>query len=244
MGFPKCIRLARTCTYPAQRKTYTYAKAESSSASAPTAAPFPDAFFLDPEYLEPIRDVSVRSTCPVPPEVLQLLEGQVQMIRDHYFNSIDTWLPFISRKRFLQTRDDDLVSVGADLALLLLCMKLSTDSSHIEERDSPKTTLYATAQTFAKSMEGSDPLSLSSIQALCLIALYECGHAIFPAAYLTIGRASRLGLLSSLHDRNSTATQLFQTPSTWTNWEEQRRTWWTVSILERYVCCLIVSVQP
>jgi hypothetical protein len=112
-------------------------------------------------------------------------------------------------------------------------MRLSLDSSHLDEQALARTTLYSVARSFANAMEGINPLSLPVIQALCLITLYECGHAIFPAAYLTIGRASRLGLLQSLHDRTNTATQLFQTPSTWTNWEEQRRTWWTASILER-----------
>jgi hypothetical protein len=166
-------------------------------------------------------------------EVSELLEGQVELICNHYFNTVDTWLPFISQKRFLQARGDGLISADADTALLLLCMKLSLEASHIDEKKPAMTTLYMSARNFANAMEEINPLSLSVTQALSLIALYESGHAIFPAAYLTIGRASRLGLLLSLYDRNNTSTQLFQTPSTWTNWEEQRRTGWTVSILER-----------
>ncbi|KAF2655004.1 hypothetical protein K491DRAFT_693296 [Lophiostoma macrostomum CBS 122681] len=40
--------------------------------------------------------------------------------------------------------------------------------------------------------------------------------------------------MRGIHDRNN-ARQLFKVPHTWTHWEEERRTWWAVSILERYI---------
>jgi hypothetical protein len=66
---------------------------------------------------------------------------------------------------------------------------------------------------------------------LILITVYEFSHAIYPAAYLTIGRAARLATLMGWHDR--TAQQLFSHPETLTHREEQRRTWWAMFILDR-----------
>ncbi len=77
-------------------------------------------------------------------------------------------------------------------------------------------------------------MSLYVFQSLILIAIYEVGHGIFPAAYLTLGRAARLGKLRGVHDRKNT-TQFFRTPPTSTYWEEERRTWWATLILERSV---------
>lgn len=83
-------------------------------------------------------------------------------------------------------------------------------------------------------------INIRLVQTLSLVAVYELGHGIYPAAYLTIGRAVRLatmiGLQSQIH-----AKQLFTGADTWTLCEEQRRTWWTVLMLDRYGPCANIS---
>ncbi|KAK1973287.1 hypothetical protein LZ30DRAFT_744016 [Colletotrichum cereale] len=72
------------------------------------------------------------------------------------------------------------------------------------------------------------------LQSVVLLGLYEYSHGIYPEAYLTIGHAARLSLLKGSHDRKH-ALQLFQPPQAWAYLEEERRTWWATSILERYI---------
>ncbi|KAL6408671.1 hypothetical protein AUP68_07615 [Ilyonectria robusta] len=48
--------------------------------------------------------------------------------------------------------------------------------------------------------------------AVLLLAFYEVAHAIYPAAYLTIGHCARLGHALGIHDRRN-VSQMFPTPS-------------------------------
>lgn len=144
------------------------------------------------------------------------------VIREPYFSTIDTWLPFISRKRLDQAIQTSIAAENSGLTLLLLCMKLVTvvpQSNVISAAESP---IYKSARGFLNTMEEVSPASLQVLQSLVLIALYEISHGIFPVAYLIVGRAARLCLLRRVHDRKN-STQLFVTPQTWTKWEEEHR---------------------
>lgn len=168
----------------------------------------------------------------MPAQVSQILGPDVNIVCKPYYSSIDTWFPFVSKKRLNQDIRANLPIETSGLALLLLCMKLITDTPQLKNASAAESELYRAARNYLNTMEEVLPMSLYVFQSLVLIALYEIGHGIFPVAYLTVGRAARLGLLRGVHDRKN-STQLFLTPQTWTYWEEERRTWWAVSILER-----------
>lgn len=206
---------------------------EVSTFVAPSASEFPAAFFLDADLFQPISHDALRRTSEVPPYISELLGPNMMAICESYFGSIDLWFPFVSRKR---VRQDLEAGVSAELTLLLLCMKLVSGSTPADNmnQSAAESPTYQAARRFANALEVIIPTSMRLFQSLVLIALYEIGHGICPTAYLTISLAARLGLLRGVHDRNN-ATQLFQTPPTWTHWEEERRTWWATSILERYV---------
>jgi len=228
----KCDRLGKTCEYPASRKPYgTGAFSIAESQDIVVAAPFPDAFFIDASLFRPIPHTVSTSYNLVPTQVLQLLAPDKNAVCEAYFNSVDTWLPFISKRRIMQAIQKSKFSEAPDLCLLLLCMKLITQVPLPKTTSAAGTVLYRQTRSYLNSVEESLPLSLHVLQSLILVSLYEIGHGIFPAAYLTVSRAARLGLLRGVHDRNN-ATQLFQTPPTWTYWEEERRTWWAVYVLE------------
>jgi len=131
----------------------------------------------------------------------------------------------LSQKRLIEKVAHFNTSTDAGLALLLLCMKL-TSSGHQDGA------LYRLAKDFFARVEAAGIVSMQVLQAGILIAVYELGHAIFPAAYLSISHAASLGIMLGLHDRKN-ATQMFKEPDTWTEREEERRTWWGVVILDR-----------
>jgi hypothetical protein len=62
------------------------------------------------------------------------------------------------------------------------------------------------------------------------IALYEFGHAIYPAAYLTIGAMARYGISSGI---DGSGPSQMPPPSDWIEDEERKRIWWAVLILDR-----------
>jgi hypothetical protein len=239
----KCIRLDRTCEYPAGRKPYGSRLSDQAQPASPAASVaasgevgslFPDALFLDSELFNSVSHSTLRNAHahPVPAQVSQLLRPDADVICETYFNAIDTWFPFVSKKRLAQCIQASLPTETSELALLLLCMKLITDTPQLNNTSAVESVLYRVARDYLNTMEEVSPASLHVFQSLVLVALYEIGHGIFPAAYLTVGRAARLGILRGVHDRKN-STQLFLTPPTWTYWEEERRTWWAVLILER-----------
>ncbi|KAF4953353.1 hypothetical protein FSARC_12404 [Fusarium sarcochroum] len=131
----------------------------------------------------------------------------------------------ISRKRLTNV---DPFSQDACQDLTLLCMKICTinPKSLSPSQDSS----YTLAKSLCSAAESAGLVSLRLVQALVLLAVYEFSHAIYPASYLTIGRAARLGMLMGWHDRD--AQQLFKLGDSWSKREEQRRTWWTIFVLD------------
>jgi hypothetical protein len=241
----QCARLGKICEYSAERKPYgvpethqspsTFSASPIATSAGHTApvAPFPDAFFFDSERHVPVPALTLENTQSAPIEIRLLVDSEAGAIPERYFSTVDTWLPFISRKRLKQGIQASQPP-DAGIALLLLCMKLASDSPQQWQHGASAAAygLYKTARIYQNTVEEISPMSLATLQALVLIGLYEIGHGIFPAAFLTVGRAARLALLRGAHDRKN-ATQLFQTPPTWTYWEEERRTWWAIMILDR-----------
>ena len=88
---------------------------------------------------------------------------------------------------------------GPDLALLFLCMKLTSSRPH-EGTDHAQNPVYTTAKRFIALLEAGGMISLTMLQAYLLIATYEMGHAIYPAAWMTVGSSVRYGQLLGLHD--------------------------------------------
>lgn len=121
-------------------------------------------------------------------------ENTIINIAHEYFNTIHLWLPIVSKKRM-----DTGLSVqnaGPDLAMLFLAMKLITAPAS----DRTNNALYKTAKEFLSKLESGGALSLRILQAMVLVAMYEYGHAIYPAAWMTVGSCVRycdiLGLAS------------------------------------------------
>lgn len=195
------------------------------------STPFPLAFFLDQGHLSPLAtNALAKSHQPFVSHIaLSCLGSDRLALCEKYFTSIDKWLPIISKKRIIHELRDGHTESGSCHELLLLCMKLcsTTPSSRPAESD-----LYLLTRSLCSTAESSGFICLQLIQCLILLTVFELSHAIHPAAYLTIGRATRLGLLMGLHERQP--QPLFKRAETWSLREEQRRTWWAVFILERY----------
>lgn len=167
----------------------------------------------------------------VPPEIRAFLgtSEDLDLIPTQYFSSIDNWCRALSRKRILQKLAVFNPSTDASFALLLLCMKLVVQEPSSGES---VTRLYQSACHFASFLEHAPTLSLELLQARILITVYELGHGIYPAAYLSTGHLVRMGQMMGFHDRKH-AAQLFRTPQIWTVREEERRAWWGIFILDR-----------
>lgn len=199
----------------------------------PGPSSFPSLFFLDSNAYEYERFQIQAPHVKVPPGALTALGSSAQlreMIED-YFATVHTYFPMISKIRLYQHLANPLHEPGADIALLFLAMKLAC--SEIPEGMPPQIQLYQDVKSFYHYIEAQNGFSIQMMQALLLIALYEAGHSIYPAAYLSIGNAARLGHAMGLQNRR--APQMLPRCNTWTEQEERRRVWWAILILDRFI---------
>lgn len=187
--------------------------------------------FLDPDLLR-LGQIQTLHTIPVIPQhVLQLLGSldEIRLNTDKFFGHIHQWMPFISKKRFYELYMQPSFHSRPDVALLLLGLKLITTLPP-PDLPNPRTTLYHTVKHFYLEVEGS--FSLLVLQAGILVALYELGHGIYPAAFLSIGQCARYTHALGINTSHMVpATKVL----TLVEVEERRRVWWAIVILDRYV---------
>ncbi|KAL7795570.1 hypothetical protein V8C43DRAFT_279404 [Trichoderma afarasin] len=169
---------------------------------------------------------------PIPQEVITAIGDQlaVDHIKSQYFRLMNTWMPILNEAkldRLINHRSQN--GLRPDTALLLLSMKLILEVP--TNNDAEHSRLYVIAKQFCHTLDGL--YTLTKLQATLIIAVYELGHAIFPAAYTSIGTCASHGITLGLH--NKLAPQMLQTPRSWVDWEERQRAWWYVVILDRYV---------
>jgi hypothetical protein len=189
----------------------------------------PTLSFLDPNILQYGQlDLSCAAVA-VPTQIANIV-GDIIDIRTTagvFFETIHPWMPLVSKKRFYDHHLKILLHSHADISLLFLCIKLVTE---IPSSDS-RSLLYHTAKHFYLDVESSGICTIQVLQASVLIALYEIGHALYPAAFLSIGACARfahtLGIRGSGAARPSNVTTLVEL-------EERRRVWWAIVILDRF----------
>jgi hypothetical protein len=116
-------------------------------------------------------------------------------------------MSIISKKRMTRNMLNPLWEAGPDLALLFLCMKLMITRPQ-EGLESANHPIYTAAKRFLGLMESSGMTSLLVLQAYVLVALYEIGQAIYPAAWMSAGACVRYGLLLGIHGHESAAPLL------------------------------------
>jgi hypothetical protein len=198
-----------------------------------TKPTFPAGFFLDAEVYG--KDPIPRSFVDVPAEIWSLLGSatEIHSITENYFQTIHTWLPIVSRKRMSLNLANPNLDPTADLAVLLLSMKMMTTKSIING-GAVRNDLYWRVKGLASILESNALLSVQLLQSIVLLGAYEIGHAVFPSAYLTTGHAARLGHALGVHNRRE-APQMLKRPGAWAELEETGRTWWAVMLLDRYV---------
>lgn len=194
--------------------------------------PFPPEFFLDQDHLSPLMTNALAPSrkSSVKRIASDYLESDRLALCERYFTSFHTWLPIISKKRIMHEVREVHTEHDSCHELLLLCMKLCTMTPSNQPAESD---LYILTKSLCSSVESAGFVCLQLVQCLVLLTAFELSHAIYPAAYLTIGRAARLGLLMGLYRRQT--QPLFKPAETWTLREEQRRTWWSVFVLERFI---------
>jgi hypothetical protein len=199
---------------------------------------FPPAFFLDIDIFHQAQLELPRPDLAVPLYVSDLLggNGKVRQMATTFFNNIHPWMPFISKTWAYKHLLSPLSPVHADSALLLLSIQLINWIPSAFAN--PKTPMYKAAKQYFFELETAGSFSIRVVQAGLLILLYELGHCIYPAAYMSVGTCARqavaLGFDKDIKQVNTTGLP-------WDKVEERRRVWWAILILDRYALQLSIS---
>ncbi|PTB48368.1 hypothetical protein M431DRAFT_326191 [Trichoderma harzianum CBS 226.95] len=244
---PECS----TCKVHKQTCSYTKSTASDSNALRAVSSSSPAAHepnlvpdhdekalatirFLDHElFLRSLRGAtpSLRVAVCVPGYVKQLvLEGSLsQRIMTSYYQSVHQWLPIVSKKKVYERLLNPLLPARVDSAFLLLCMSLLTSScTGIQDPDVlPE---YCAAIKYCTEIQRSGLITPEVLQGCILLSVYEWGHAIYPAADLSISMCLRYALSLEM---GWEVARGGGAKSMWADGEEERRTWWAVYILER-----------
>jgi hypothetical protein len=119
-----------------------------------------------------------------------------------------------------------LGSAKPENTLLIAAMKLVA----IPPDPNPRSSVYTAIKTDLYQAVACGLFELRIFQAMLLLALYELGHAIHPAAYMTVGSCIRYGNAMGFnkiveYNENETLNDIES--------EEKRRSWWAALYLDR-----------
>ncbi|KAK6595323.1 fungal specific transcription factor domain-containing protein [Botrytis cinerea] len=191
--------------------------------------------FLDPYVLQQGQIDIPQPGNSIPAHILHLL-GDIDSIHSYateFFSHDHTLMSFISKPRFYSyhLHSQSCIPNRPETILLLLSLKLITTLPPTNPRN-PQTPLYQAIKHYCLEVETSNVPSLPILQAEILIALYEMGHGIYPAAYLTIGACARYAYALGI---NCNKRLNVRRVLTMVEMEERRRVWWAIVILDRFV---------
>lgn len=212
-------RLNRTCSYPAQ----------NGSPGENQSRPF---------YVPDLLDLTSSN-------ISLTLEGQVSAVVGDglrleamvatYFRTINTWLPVILEDFYYdQISQARVQSAPSDLSLLTLCMFLVCAIPVDGEIPMQTRALYTQIKSFTAMLEALGTNSLRMLQCRLLLTIFEVGHAMYPAAYISAGASVRAAV--TIGANASSSEQLVKVFGDQWQAQEARRTWKGIVITDRLVC--------
>jgi hypothetical protein len=155
-------------------------------------------------------------------------EAQLDTARQ-YFQTVHSWIQFIHRPSFIGQLHINQMRPNVDLSFLLLCMQLVT-TERFKAGTSPETSpLYIMTKTIIPIMEIQGNITLQNIQGRLLLCLYEVGHMIQPAFFLSVCSVARCAIAIGCNTKIKPGRDVL---GSWFKLEEERRVWWTIYILD------------
>lgn len=194
---------------------------------------FPAMFFLDHEIFNEARPAIPLPRPPMPEDIYEAMGSleNLNRIADRFFDTIHTWFPIISKRRLELLLTDPGFEPSPDIALLFSAMHLliHEDSGCCSKT---RTNTYWTVKNYAVALEVNAVMTPQLLQSKVLIAIYEIGQSIYPAAYLSVGSCATFGKALGLDNRKD-SPQMLRRFGAWAELEELRRLWWAILLLDR-----------
>jgi hypothetical protein len=194
-------------------------------------------YFLDRAAFERARLSYQGIVLPIDRDVVEKVgtPSDIHATAEQYFQKVHFWMPIISKAKFYSHLLHPLSQRHIELSLLVLCMRLICSSSAALQGS-----IYRMARRLYSDTVSAGVLSIEILQAGILMALYEVGHALYPAAYFSVGMCARHGAALDLDKAISHSAVLHLS---WSEIEERRRVWWSILILDRSVILRLALVM-
>jgi hypothetical protein len=154
-----------------------------------------------------------------------------------YFTKVHPSVPVIHKYRFLASMN---LSGNAKPSISLRYAMWSLAASITESYKSLHSHFHGRARKYAEADERAGRqkfINIRHAQAWILIGIYEFKMMMFPNAWLTTGRATRLTQMLGLHRLDGLGLDVKQslpTPTDVSEKEERRRTFWMAFCMDRY----------
>jgi hypothetical protein len=166
-------------------------------------------------------------------KALQIL-GSFENARSNlseFFIGTHQRIPALCKTRVFKSLPTLVTGPRADFAVLCVCVKL------IQQLPSAQTTnmqssLYLEVKKLTSLLEAISNLTLDVVHCKLLLTFYELGHALHRTAYISIAACARVARAIGLHRKD------WRNIGARTNRlsiEEEKRTWWAVVNMERYI---------
>ncbi|KAK0761215.1 hypothetical protein N5P37_006162, partial [Trichoderma harzianum] len=184
--------------------------------------------FLHDSLRRPTVDVIVQK------QLLKIVKSRSEMhrIADSYFATIARRISIVSAQRFYARLPKiESPSCGADFAALCLCVHLVLQLP-LSHDSSMQSSLYVTVKGIISLLEATSFQSVEVIQCRILIAFYEIGHGIYPAAAASIGGCAKMARFAGFHRHSILSTYDEEREIVV---EEKKRTLWALHNLDRYL---------
>lgn len=159
-------------------------------------------------------------------------------LHDIYFRKIHVNIPVIHRARFYAQLN---LSPHMKPPICLRYAMWTNAASVTPKYASVVSHFYARARKYAEADEmkgfGEQTVSVAHAQCWVIIAMYEFKTMMFPRAWQSVGRATRLCQMMGLHRQDGQGLDVKQCippPRDWTEREERRRTFWAAFCNDRY----------
>ncbi|KAH8123925.1 hypothetical protein LI328DRAFT_156637 [Trichoderma asperelloides] len=197
---------------------------------------FPAVYFVD-RYVFQQHRIHVPTAYPgthaFPTGFIGATQAEQDLYVSAFFNGVHKWLPVLDEERFrARLLGKTPAELPADVALLLLCMKLVASTPAKSSGSNTRTDIHIAAKQGFLNLEMAGVMSVECLEAGLLISLYEISHAIYPSAFLSVGACTRYGQAMGFGGPN---TLKLRRPYNRSELEESRRLWWAIVLLDRYL---------
>jgi hypothetical protein len=163
--------------------------------------------------------------------------SSVRNVAVRYFKSIHLWFPIVSEITYHERISKIYETPSAEYSLLSLSMALITALPPEKETSDRFTTLYMLVKSAIAMAEAANVHSLETVQSRLLVSLFEFGHAIEPAAFISLAATARAAVAIELNKEINKPCMDNLGPCS--KREEGNRVWWGIVMLDRYVLQLL-----